>query len=89
VGVSPGAAAYNCDGASFDAMITAADKAMYERKSSRKLLTDGVRMIESPDLPMSDLIEAEELFSMGAYSSAENLIVELDDSHVVQSTLLH
>lgn len=89
VGVSPGAAAYSCDGASFDAMITAADKAMYERKSSRKLITEGVRVIESTDLPMSDLLKANVTLDSGTYSSAENLIVELDDSHVVQSALLH
>jgi len=89
VGVSPGAAAYNGNGVTFDEMIIAADKAMYERKSHRKLMTDGIKVIEPPKLPMSDLIESRDTYVPGAFNSAENLIVELDDSHVVRSNAVH
>lgn len=83
VGVSPGSAPYQGAGMTFDEMIVAADKAMYERKSRRKLITEGIRVIAPPKRPMSEILEADELSAGPSYISSENLIVELDDSHVV------
>jgi diguanylate cyclase (GGDEF)-like protein/putative nucleotidyltransferase with HDIG domain len=89
VGVSLGAASFKGDGASFDEMIIEADKAMYQRKSRRKIVTEGIRVYETQNIPMSDLLETEESFIPSEYNSAENLIVELDDSHVLQSSAVH
>ncbi|HMT07642.1 MAG TPA: diguanylate cyclase [Pyrinomonadaceae bacterium] len=89
VGVSPGAAAYTGNGSTFDEMIIAADKAMYERKSRRKMITEGIRVIETPKVPMSDLLETDDRNYPTSYNSAENLIVELDDSHVLRSNSVH
>lgn len=90
VGISPGAAYYGANGESFDDMIVAADKAMYERKSRRKMITSGKLAAESRS--MSDLVNAisKNLADLDPrQTTGEELIVELDDSHVVQSAAVH
>lgn len=89
VGVSPGAAPYLDGGVTFDEIIANADKAMYERKSRRKLLNEGVRIVDSPKLPMSDVLEGASHYPKPGYASSDSLIVELDDTHVVQSAGVH
>ncbi|MEQ1922230.1 MAG: diguanylate cyclase [Pyrinomonadaceae bacterium] len=74
VGVSLGSAGYPRSGATFDQIVVAADKAMYTRKISRKRLAAisnaSGHSLSSPD---HDKI------------SSGNLIVELDESHVLAS----
>ncbi|MEO6656527.1 MAG: diguanylate cyclase [Pyrinomonadaceae bacterium] len=83
VGVSLGAAGYPKHGETFDQMIVAADKVMYERKTRRKRIV--LR-------PTEDQIQTPRKInrSSGNYSGTDDplndsLIVELDESHVVTS----
>ena len=75
VGVSLGASTYPLDGETFDQMVIAADKTMYERKTSRKLyaaLANKKSENTSDDSPKSD-----------------SFIVELDESHVLSSSAIN
>ena len=75
VGVSLGASSYPLDGETFDQMVIAADKTMYERKTSRKLyaaLANKKSETASDDSPKSD-----------------SFIVELDESHVLSSSAIN
>ena len=75
VGVSLGASTYPLDGETFDQMVIAADKTMYERKTSRKLyaaLANKKSETTSDDPPKS-----------------ESFIVELDESHVLSSSAIN
>jgi diguanylate cyclase (GGDEF)-like protein/putative nucleotidyltransferase with HDIG domain len=77
VGVSLGASGYPQAGETFDQMIIAADKVMYGRKVARKRLAGQPK--PRPDLTLpSDLISRS--------LSSDNLIVELDESHVLATT---
>lgn len=78
VGVSIGSSSYPSSGDTFDQMIVAADKAMYRRKTRRRL--DPSRyMISGVGL------EQESSNIIRPVSDKGGLIVELDESHVVAS----
>lgn len=88
VGVSLGSAGYPHNGRSFDQLIVAADKAMYIRKSSRKLKAQSIAA--SSAVPAGELL----FFEHGTIESrkaeeddptGDGFIVELDESHVVQT----
>ena len=92
VGVSLGAAGYLGDGITFDQMIVAADKAMYERKTRRKLLKAATA--PSVSAPLSEFVTKEDLVDMNITVipetvSSEGFIVELDESHVVRSAAIN
>lgn len=76
VGVSLGASSYPENGGSFDEMIIAADKAMYERKTRRKLyaLMHTREKRNDSDREKNDFPN-------------ESLIVELDERHIVISSV--
>ena len=86
VGVSLGASGYPKDGETFDRMIVAADKAMYDRKTEHKQLTASVaeslssslaRQRQNADVQIFDDIVA------GDSVPNEGFIVEVDESHVL------
>ena len=81
VGVSLGASGYPQEGETFDQMIVAADKVMYERKMSRKrfALTHNVDDVKRSRTEPTDF---PALPTLGSPSS-DNLIVELDETHVL------
>ncbi|MFT3743732.1 MAG: GTP cyclohydrolase IIa [Pyrinomonadaceae bacterium] len=84
VGVSLGASGYPQAGETFDQMIVVADKVMYERKVARKrlALTSNVGAAAPRN---GDLISAiHDIHATGSPSS-DNLIVELDETHVLSS----
>ena len=85
VGVSLGASGYPQEGETFDQMIVAADKIMYERKVSRKrfALTHNVDQVNRAAL---DRIPAPNEFGGHGSPSSDSLIVELDESHVLSSS---
>ena len=72
VGVSLGAAGYPNHGESLDQIIIAADKAMYKVKAAHKQKAH----VEEP---VEETIEAVEIH--------EELLVELDESHIVSSAI--
>ncbi|MBK7392192.1 MAG: diguanylate cyclase [Chloracidobacterium sp.] len=74
VGVSLGSAGYPQAGATFDQIVVAADKAMYTRKISRKRLLAITNASGRP----TDAAPPDKI-------SSGNLIVELDESHVLAS----
>jgi diguanylate cyclase (GGDEF)-like protein/putative nucleotidyltransferase with HDIG domain len=74
VGVSLGSAGYPLAGATFDQIVVAADKAMYTRKISRKRLLAITNASGRP----TDAAPPDKI-------SSGNLIVELDESHVLAS----
>lgn len=74
VGVSLGSAGYPQSGATFDQIVVAADKAMYTRKISRKRLL----AITNAGARPTNATEPDKI-------SSGNLIVELDESHVLAS----
>lgn len=76
VGVSLGASGYPRNGETFDQLIIAADKAMYERKLARKRR----RAAES-----SPLIPAAVAYEEPDEVLNDSFIVELDESHVVSA----
>lgn len=77
VGVSLGSSSYPLHGETFDRMIVAADKAMYVRKSSRKRFTLTHNIGQKP--PIED--------GQNPAISSDNLIVELDERHVVSAAI--
>ncbi len=86
VGVSLGSASYPHNGQTFDQIIVAADKAMYIRKSSRKLRERNI--VASSSNTAGELLRFEpERNNAGEVdendSSSDGFIVELDESHVV------
>lgn len=89
VGVSLGSAGYLQSGSTFDQMIVAADKAMYARKSSRKLRNSYDRNIRTA--PLSEILAGRpdasnvrsETLDM---PSNEGFIIELDESHVISTS---
>ncbi len=81
VGVSLGAACYPKQGDSLDQIVIAADKAMYAVKDSRKRKTkQTVQEFQPPkkNAPVAALRQQ---------SAEDNLIVELDESHVISSAI--
>lgn len=84
VGVSLGASGYPRNGETFDQMIIAADKAMYTRKLKRKQLTPA--RIERVARPLEGHGQAhlriDDILN-------DNLIVELDETHVIASAAVN
>jgi diguanylate cyclase (GGDEF)-like protein len=92
VGVSLGAAGFHDDGSTFDQMIVAADKAMYERKTSRKMIN--TTNVASHIAALSEYISPQILAGISDHvrsdmNSNEGFIVELDETHVVRSTAIN
>lgn len=86
VGVSLGAAGYRGDGVTFDQMIVAADKAMYLRKTHRKLGNAEARqsVLAEPSKFVSSGISGDApIMVVPETASSEGFIIELDESHVV------
>ncbi len=79
VGVSLGSSGYPEEGETFDQMIVAADRAMYERKTSRKRSgqKDSVKPTSRVYTNRLDYLLNNSLFTN------ESLIVELDETHVL------
>lgn len=77
VGVSIGSSGYPAQGETFDHIIVAADKAMYRRKTRRRLNPSNF-MISGTDF------ERDTLPTL--LPDGEGLIVELDESHVMASS---
>lgn len=82
VGVSIGSASYPGSGETFDQVVIAADKAMYRRKTRRRLdpgrfMISGIGL----DRDVPNIISQTE--------DKNGLIVELDESHVVTSTAVN
>jgi diguanylate cyclase (GGDEF)-like protein/putative nucleotidyltransferase with HDIG domain len=82
VGVSLGASGYPQEGETFDQMVVVADKVMYERKMTRKrrALANNVEAVNR--LKNTLLTDFPDIHTTASPSS-ENLIVELDESHVL------
>ncbi|MFZ1701644.1 MAG: diguanylate cyclase [Pyrinomonadaceae bacterium] len=78
VGVSLGAAGFPDFGDSFDQMIVAADKAMYDRKSDRKRFGFATEIGRPRTATDDDSVDKETA-----------LIVELDERHVVSSNAIN
>lgn len=73
VGISLGAACYPSQGATLDQIIVAADKAMYAVKATRKRKA----ALQSP------------LDSSAQEPTADNFIVELDESHIISLSAIN
>ena len=86
VGVSLGASGYPHNGETFDQMVIAADKAMYERKTSRKRLAavtsaGTLDAVDAPDTtPDAGILDAADDQVLN-----DAFIVELDESHILSS----
>ena len=78
VGVSIGSAGYPAQGETFDQMIVAADKAMYRRKTRRRL-DPGNFLISNRGLPRVATLPP-------LHDDKDGLIVELDETHVMASS---
>ena len=82
VGVSLGASGYPKDGESFDQMIVAADKAMYERKTRRKRVAS---VKASANWPWANRDELS--LDYNEKVTEDGFIVELDESHVISKAI--
>lgn len=74
VGISLGSAGYPAYGTTFDQVVAAADKVMYERKVRRKVADRDRRAALSAPL---------EVFSADPDDDDEGFIIELDETHVI------
>ncbi len=88
VGVSLGSAGFHDNGATFDQMIVAADKAMYERKTRRKLINAAQKPTVVTQFSEFDTHEISNGIPPHMVSN-ESFIVELDESHVVRSAAIN
>jgi diguanylate cyclase (GGDEF)-like protein/putative nucleotidyltransferase with HDIG domain len=90
VGVSVGIAGFPESGNTFEQMIVAADKAMYVRKSSRRLSRTIMRppeiLYEMLGEKAGDGISGQDLFDR---VSSDGIIVELDESHIIHSSSIN
>lgn len=84
VGVSLGSAGYPANGETFDQMVAAADKVMYEAKTRRKLLEPS----KSTDVSAGEYEPSPEP-RPSAIPESEGLIVELDESHILAAAAVH
>lgn len=89
VGVSLGSASYQGNGTTFDQMIVAADKAMYERKTRRKMINAAAAAV----VPSGIAHYVPQVTNGGSVMpeivSSEGFIVELDETHVVRSAAIN
>jgi diguanylate cyclase (GGDEF)-like protein/putative nucleotidyltransferase with HDIG domain len=89
VGVSPGSAGFPAQGETFNQMIVSADKAMYERKTRRKL----VNPIPDRDTvlrPQPQMVQhptPQPITERETTPENDSFIVELDESHVVSNAV--
>ena len=81
VGVSIGSAGFPVEGETFDQMIVAADKAMYRRKTRRRL--------DSGNFTISGHNLADKASSPSLHDHTDGLIVELDETHVMASSAVN
>ena len=91
VGVSLGASGYPKNGETFDQMVVAADKVMYDRKTDRKR-TKAAADAERIESLLGPVIDAEPILDdMGTAKSVmnEGFIVELDETHVLASSSIN
>lgn len=82
VGVSLGASGYPQEGETFDQMIVVADRVMYERKMTRKRLAMTNNVDVANRLKNTLSADFPNIHTTGSPSS-DNLIVELDETHVL------
>jgi diguanylate cyclase (GGDEF)-like protein/putative nucleotidyltransferase with HDIG domain len=96
VGVSLGAASFPQAGETFDQVIIAADKAMYEVKSIRKAQIEKQRKkLEKANLPVPPPIHIHHISEQHLIHDLteqdvvqeENFLVEVDESHIVSSAI--
>jgi len=80
VGVSLGAACYPNHGKTLDQIVITADKAMYAAKDSHKQKIKATREYQMPVETKAAAAPPEEL-------TENNLIVELDESHIISSAV--
>ena len=81
VGVSIGSAGYPAHGETFDQIIVAADKAMYRRKTRRRL--------DPANFMISGLNLKDKTTFPSPHIDTEGLIVELDERHVMASNAVN
>lgn len=81
VGVSLGAACYPAQGETLDHIIIAADKAMYAAKGARKQKLK--QNLKESQLPAEKKLSP----ALSQESAGHNLILELDESHVISSAI--
>jgi diguanylate cyclase (GGDEF)-like protein/putative nucleotidyltransferase with HDIG domain len=84
VGVSLGAAGYPKNGETFDQMVVAADRIMYERKTRRKRSAAAASGIIDQNTTLLVPAAADKYHPFN-----DSLIVELDETHVVASTAIN
>jgi diguanylate cyclase (GGDEF)-like protein/putative nucleotidyltransferase with HDIG domain len=87
VGVSLGASGYSKNGESLDQLITAADKAMYNRKTSRKrfALTHNAGQLQRSTKSQNGMV----IIDLSDELHDDSLIVELDETHVISSSVIN
>ena len=87
VGISLGSAGYPTNGGAFDAVIIAADKAMYRQKAARKNSKFGLD--RHSQFALSDALDTEPNTRNPLLDgpSGESFIVELDESHVISTAI--
>ena len=87
VGVSLGSSGYPKNGETFDQMIVAADRAMYDRKQVRKRIAPD-RRSEGNTRP--DTAVLRNPYRDNSHATAgDSLIVELDETHVIASSAVN
>ncbi len=88
VGISLGSASYPANGETFDQMVAAADKVMYERKVRRKMTADPEHIFQ-PAEPV-DVIEIDPLdIPSERPADSEGFIIELDETHVIAAAAVN
>lgn len=82
VGVSLGSSSFERYGSNFDEMVAAADKAMYLRKTHRKRVAAPAKHPDPVAVPTEKLDSPDQL-ALPPDPLDDNLIVELDDTHIM------
>jgi diguanylate cyclase (GGDEF)-like protein/putative nucleotidyltransferase with HDIG domain len=87
VGVSLGSAGYPANGETFDQMVAAADKVMYESKVRGKMSEPGHIALAAEPFEISPAELVEE--APAAPADNEGFIIELDETHVIAAAAAH
>jgi diguanylate cyclase (GGDEF)-like protein/putative nucleotidyltransferase with HDIG domain len=90
VGVSIGSASFPNHGETFDQLIMSADKAMYATKAFHRKRNE--RLSDRDTRPVSDNVEdvaAEEVVEFAAAIYDDSVVLELDETHVVEMGLVN